>query len=227
METLRSFDPNTMLLYRESTFEYREINWNNENLCLDGYFQSYKYFEKHYHEIKQRIGLLEKRESVQNKYKEHYFMLFDRYVGYHTISIHFRLGDYKNVQYNHCILTRDYYLRALAYMLTETQEKIVVVFYFCEEADNEEVKETIVYMNSIYPSVTFIKIDDRIPDYEQLLLMSCCKDNIIANSTFSWWGAYFNEYTKKRVCYPSTWFGPRLAMTHDTRDLFPDTWIKI
>jgi hypothetical protein len=76
-----------------------------------------------------------------------------------------------------------------------------------------------------YPQVSFIKVDDAIPDWKQLLIMSCCHDNIIANSTFSWWGAYFNETPEKIVCYPDRWFGPKL--NNDVRDLFIDSWTKI
>ena len=55
--------------------------------------------------------------------------------------------------------------------------------------------------------------------------MSCCQHNIIANSTFSWWGAYFNSNNNKIVCYPDTWFQP--SVIHNTKDLFPDEWNKI
>ncbi|MFM8313149.1 MAG: alpha-1,2-fucosyltransferase [Deltaproteobacteria bacterium] len=58
-----------------------------------------------------------------------------------------------------------------------------------------------------------------------MLLMSVCKDNIIANSSFSWWGAYFNSNPNKIVTYPSKWFGPIAG--HDTRDLCPPEWNKI
>jgi hypothetical protein len=56
--------------------------------------------------------------------------------------------------------------------------------------------------------------------------MSSCKHNIIANSTFSWWGAYLNENNDKIVCYPSLWFGNELQ-NKDTCDLFLDNWKKI
>ena len=55
--------------------------------------------------------------------------------------------------------------------------------------------------------------------------MSQCKNNIIANSSFSWWGAWLNDNNKKRVISPKRWFGPNLS--HDTSDLIPDEWMKI
>jgi hypothetical protein len=56
--------------------------------------------------------------------------------------------------------------------------------------------------------------------------MSCCDHNIIANSSYSWWAAYFNNNSNKIVCYPDKWFGPQLS-NHDTKDLCPTTWNKI
>ena len=74
-------------------------------------------------------------------------------------------------------------------------------------------------------NIRLIKAPDTIPDWKQMLLMSLCEDNIIANSTFSWWGSYFNRRKDAIHCYPSIYYGP--AMAADVSDLYPDSWVKI
>jgi hypothetical protein len=90
-------------------------------------------------------------------------------------------------------------------------------------------KEYLVFSDDMEWCKSFFKgkfdfINDE--DYNELYLMSLCRDNIIGNSTFSWWGAYLNENLFKTVIAPKTWFGP--GYSHwDTSDLIPENWIKL
>ena len=96
--------------------------------------------------------------------------------------------------------------------------------YFCQKQDNNVVKKKIIILKEKFPQLTFIKASDEKEDWEQMLMMSCCEHNIIANSSFSWWGAYFNRNKDKIVCYPSVWFGSKSS--NNTKDLCPNEWIK-
>jgi len=144
----------------------------------------------------------------------------------YNISIHFRIGDYKFLQHSHNILPYHYYELALHTIIQKLPNENINVFVFGEQEDNDIVFHMIEQLKQKYPQIHFIKIDDNIPDWKQLLLMSCCDSNIIANSSFSWWGAYFNRNKRKIVCYPSVWFGPSLSHNY-VGDMFPDTWTQI
>lgn len=104
--------------------------------------------------------------------------------------------------------------------------KLYNILYFCEKEDNEDVELKIEVLKKEFPTIEFIKADDSIEDWKQMILMSCCKHNIIANSSFSWWGGHFNLDKEKIVCYPKIWFGSKLTH-HVLHDLFPPSWNKI
>ena len=210
-----------MILEKESGFNYSDLNLykhKNENICLYGYFQSHKYFLENFYTICKMIGLEDIKKSVINKSG------FTQDVLNDTISLHFRLGDYKKIQQYHPIMTYEYYKKSLDYFKIREQLKSNILF-FCEEEDIEDVNETIAKLKTEFPSVNFIRASNDLSDWEQMILMSCCRDNIIANSSFSWWGAHFNMNPYKIVCYPAIWFGD--AAGHDTRDLCPMEWNKI
>jgi hypothetical protein len=237
-------------LYKEKDFRYNKIQILPElirkhgSIMLYGYFQSYKYFDKQYEQISRYIKLDDSRQAVRN-------LFYKKYENNNTISVHFRMGDYKKLQNCHPILGDKYYINSIKFILNKTQKNSGEssgetsgetiqekgktkwkILYFCEEEDIVEIKNRIEkikagcggYMES---ELEFERGGEpRMEDWRQLLLMSCCQHNIIANSSFSWWAAYFNNSPDKIICYPEKWFGPQLSQ-HDTKDLCPPNWNKI
>ena len=151
-----------------------------------------------------------------------------------TISLHFRLGDYKSLVREYTPIGLDYYENSILYILktlghdttATTTASEHIVLYFCEDDDLMEVEPNIDRLRIRFPSMVFHRAPNNIEDWQSMLLMSCCDHNIIANSTFSWWSAYLNTNPNKIVCYPDNWFGPGLP-THTTNDLCPPSWTKI
>jgi hypothetical protein len=208
---------NHMEIVREKGFRYNLLPFiEGRDVCLHGYFQSEKYFKEYYDVICYLIRLVEIKKDIKEKYTYDYS---------NSISMHFRLGDYKNLPQYHPILSYDYYKNACEYICNATNKMDWNIFYFCEEEDVQHVGILISLLKKEYPSLCFERIVDEIEDWEQMILMSLCKHNIIANSSFSWWGAYFNSDENKIVCYPDIWFGPKGPQ--DTEDLCPESWIKI
>ena len=187
-------------------------NMYDQEYCLKGYFQTPKYFAENLNAILNELKLREKKDAVKQKY----FEPTDK----KTISLHFRLGDYLEKQEYHNVLSIKYYVTSIKNIIEKTGIDNLRIIFFFEEGDRERVNISISVLKRRFPNVEFAEIDTNIPDWEQMLYMSSCDHNIIANSSFSWWGAYLNENTDKIVCCPNTWFGP--AMRHnDVSDMIP------
>jgi hypothetical protein len=207
---------------RENGFQYNSLKNPDKieyfdcykTIELFGYFQTEQYFDDYYDVIYRLLQLDNKKKEVLNKTNLQLQT---------TISLHFRLGDYKQLQHYHPILSFEYYVNALKQII-DKDNTINQILYFCEENDIDDVLITITKLNEIYSNLNFIRVEN-LNDYEELLLMSLCKHHIIANSSFSWWGAYLNTNREKIVCYPNIWFGSQVS--HNTKDLCPSEWICI
>ena len=207
---------------REKDFTFNELPIDemiNNDLLIFGYFQSYKYFQENYKIIYRLIGVDYLKNNLLRKlaYNEEYLN--------NVVSMHFRIGDYKKIQHVHPLMTKDYYDKSLHVIKSKNLNTYFTIMYFCEDDDIEDVLLTVNWLKEKYKNFTFIRGENTLSDWEQMLLMSCCHHNIIANSSFSWWGAYFNNHPDKIVCYPSIWFGQ--TVQHDTSDLCPPKWNKI
>jgi len=216
-------------MLKEPAFHYTEIPKINQDLMFYGYFQSYKYFEDQYEKICEIIGINDMKQSIISKSKSNSTtpeILED------TISMHFRMGDYKYKQDYHPVLPVSYYINALKHIMSTTKCNRWIVKCFYEMEDISIVTEYIdtlkgmTDMKDIEFVYTRMCVADCVADWEEMLEMSVCRHNIIANSSFSWWGAYLNTHEDKIVCYPSVWFGPKLEM-NNVKDLCPSKWVKI
>jgi hypothetical protein len=215
-------------IMKENGFSYNDLpvdQMMNRNTVIYGYFQSYKYFQQNFTGICRLIGLDKMKNNLLQKLQTIYGENIEINSMKNTISMHFRIGDYKKVSDFHPILKYEYYHHSLNRIQTIYPNDIFTIYYFCEEEDIRDVSNKISILKINYPEYSFIRGDNTLADWEQMLFMSCCHHNIIANSSFSWWSAYFNNKMDRIICYPSIWFGEKANI--DTKDLCPPEWIKI
>lgn len=211
--------PHKMSIYKEIQFAYDKIPTFDDSLYLKGYFQSYKYFDDNISKILQMLRFDDRKNEIFQENR----LYFDGVIN-DICAIHFRLGDYKNLQEYHPLLDITYYNDALT-RLCESKN-ISRVLYFCQEHDNEIVLHHVNTIQDSFPHIDFVKVSDTICDWKQMVMMTLCNHHIIANSTFSWWGAYLSSSPNKKVYYPNVWFGPKNSH-HNIDDLFPYEWEKI
>jgi hypothetical protein len=171
-----------------------------------GYFQTEKYFE-HCSDL---IRGFFKFNSETIKKAKNNFPSFPKDVEF--VSIHLRRGDYVGLQQFHPIMDSDYYFEAMNEFMEGNYCFLIFSddIAYCKELFGKQ--ENIVYIEGNNPEI-------------DMCMMSICHHNVIANSSFSWWGAWLNTNPNKKVVAPKKWFGPAYKKIHDTKDLYPKSWV--
>ena len=217
-ESIISKIQNRLFVGNENVFKEKGFAFDanifsaGSDIYLDGYWQSYKYFENIRDLLKKELTL---RESAMGENKE--------YLEYikttEAVCVHVRRGDYvHNTKTNsfHGICDFSYYLTAIQHMKSQIQTPHFYIF----SDDPSWCREHLI----VGDDVTLLDHNDSDHAHEDLRLMTACKHFIISNSTFSWWAGWLSDYEDKIVIAPKRWFRDE---TIDTSDLIPDTWIRI
>jgi len=209
---LQNLKPNyKRKIYKEPFFHFDPHFFEaGNNIYLKGLRQSEKYFKLFETEIR---TILKFKDAIVNQFYE----IGKKINNENSISVHIRRGDYlaKISMEVLGLLPIEYYQNAISLM--KSKVNTAKLYFFSD--DIEWVKE-----NFNIPDAEFISGSITSNHIEDLYLMSQCHHNIIANSSFSWWGAWLNNNPDKIVIAPGKWFnkGPK-----DTQDLVPPGWIKI
>jgi hypothetical protein len=204
-------------VYNEPKFSYSKIPAppDNKHLIIDGYFQSPKYFKKYEPDIRKLFNIPDDikqgvREKVE-KIKEH----FNKPA---TCCVHVRRGEYLKLPNIHPVQTVDFFKRSMA--LFDTDNTVFIIISDDMKWCMENIKfHTVAYCNSGYDYDTQ-PVDNDLNELFDMYLAAHCDGNIISNSSFGWWGAWFNVC--ERVVAPATWFGP--DGPPDYQDIYCNNW---
>jgi len=201
---------------REIDFIFRERNMEIQqfpirpNMEIFGYFQSDQYFSHHKQEIVDLFTSYKKQLNLEEFNKP-------------TIGIHVRRGDYMKLQHAHVVLPVSYYNDALHLMaeklgfesIPQMNEKYTFVIFsddisWCRQA----------FFNN--KNIIFMEGNKAVED---LYYMNMCSHNIIANSTFSWWGTYLRDTTNRITIAPKNWFNPNFRNPQEWKTLYRNDMI--
>jgi hypothetical protein len=196
----------------EPHFQYwSEIDNVPKDCYLVGYWQSEKYFSEAQDYIREDFSF---KLPMQNKNAE----IALKILRNNSVSLHVRRGDYANNNLTnavHGLCTLDYYRQSIEYISRRVEQPIFFIF----SDDIEWVKNNL----KIAQLCHYVDWNQGSESYNDMRLMSMCKHHIIANSSFSWWGAWLNPIRDKIVVGPKNWF----ANQTDTSNLLPKSWVKL
>lgn len=187
--------------FKEESMMYSDIP-RSHRLSLVGYFQSERYFEE---------DLIREMFSIEPRVEAEIVKKNDgTFEG--RCSIHVRRQDYLNYPNVHPFLGIDYYERAVTLMKERGYESFLIF------------SDDLGWCRDHFIGDEYAFSDKNKHNYEDLVLMSLCSSHIIANSTFSWWGAWLNRNPDKVVIAPRTWFGHGGPQEYE---IIPKEWIQI
>lgn len=196
---------NIKFVYDDNFGDFLSKSNANSSLYLDGYFQNPTYFDGIRPALLNEFRFIETTENISH--------IKNNILTSNAISLHIRRGDYlkANVNSVHGILPLSYYEQAVSYL----NEKLKNPIYFIFSDDPDWCTENLSFLKNKYI------VSGNYPSWIDMHLMSICKHHIIANSSFSWWGAWLNENKEKLVVCPKTWF------VSQSTNIIPNEWIVL
>ena len=177
---------------------------------FSGAFQSYRYFEDYRQKLLKEFAFDTTKLSEQTKH------MAIKINATNSVSIHVRRGDYMSpLWYENlgCICDIAYYQRAIAEMERHVKEP----HYFVFSDDIDYVRD-----NLKLPNAEYVNFNHATDSWQDMYLISQCRHHIIANSSFSWWGAWLDKSDEKVVIAPNKWWA---SLDHD--DVVPPAWIRL
>lgn len=196
--------PSNARFYSWREFSYKPFHFDGkDDVIIDGYFQSYLYINDN---LIRKLYLMpdEIATSLKQKYAD--------WINEPFVCIHVRRGDYLNLPHRFSICSNRFYHQAMKQFSKDTRFAVISDdMSWCKR----HIRGNNVFYADNHPSLL-----------EDFYLQTLATDNIISNSSFSWWGAFLNAHQTKRVFYPTPWFGPHNAH-HDTSQLCPSEWIAL
>jgi hypothetical protein len=198
----------------ENKFSYNHnIKKVGKDCYLSGYWQSPKYFDS-------IASLIRKEFTFYKQLDDKNLEMESLIKRVNSVSLHIRRTDFKNTKSNttHGICSLEYYGEAIKFISTKIRDPHFFVF----SDDINWAKENLKFPYKL----TFISGNSGDKSYIDMQLMSVCKHNIIANSSFSWWGAWLNSNMNKIVIAPKNWFFNK-ELNNQTNDLIHEEWIRM
>ena len=196
--TLDVSEPSKQLPTIHFPYHYEDLQ-TPQDCWINGFFQSEKYFMEYRDEILSQFTPPEQISDFLNSYSN---ILSDN-----TLSLHVRRGDYLKLPLHHPSPPLEYYQNAILEM--EPFDHCLVF------------SDDLAWCRENFKDDRFIFVNEK--DYFELFLMSKCNNHIISNSSFSWWGAWFNPNEDKKVVAPRIWVGEKIR--DDTKDVHCEGWI--
>lgn len=188
--------------YYDIEYIYKEIPYSGRDMLLYGAFQSEKYFDKEF---------VRKLFSIPDDINQYIITKFGNIIQQGVTSINVRRGDYCRLPHQYAVCGMSYYNKAIDYLGRDKKYLII--------------SDDIDWCKRHFKGNNFYFVDDEEPIID-LYIQTLCENNIISNSTFSWWGAWLNSNKNKVVVCPDPWFGKSYS-NYSTQDLIPKEWVQI
>lgn len=192
------------------SYSYDAKLFNNPSFKFyEGYFQNEKYFKNIRPELLKRFSL---REPLNKENQE----VLDEIKNTNSVSLHIRRGDYITLDYVnkiHGVCSLDYYAEAIKYIAKKVKNPHFYIF-------SDDIQWVLENLKTEYP-LTFVDFNQG-KGHLDMELMKNCKHNIVANSSFSWWGAWLNQNPDKIVIAPKHWTSKK-----QVNNIVPKDWVKL